>query len=469
MKVKICELKINELKNQLELRKLNKTGNKATLIYRLQDALNSDFITIEETIERNTYDNETGTNTINSDNNHINLVNKAKRKYYFNIMDSTQLYNFKTIKNLNKTVNKLQLLIRNLYIENKKLVKSINNITDSNNKNNNQVIKRPSTDINIASKRQKAGVELSQQNNSILNTRKENNLHPLAKTLNTVNIKDVQKPITKNATQKGSIKINTINQVHDNYYNYNANIPQIEKKAKVLLLSDSYGRNCSNIFGNLVNQSKMTPLTIFKPNGKFANVMEDIKSTAYNYGKTDYVIIWAGINDALGKTHISNGKLQEVASLAEKTNVVVVSVPFCKNKPDLNKFIYKINKQIYDSLISSKQSNSFYVDVNSLFTHTPVEEGIHLSNNKKRVIFNHVMNIINNNNKQLSSYLTEEPFVNTANLISIVPTLPTSEQSNKKCTDTGSKVTRLYPELPDKDEDLDLTQGKSRYERRQSF
>lgn len=197
--------------------------------------------------------------------------------------------------------------------------------------------------------------------------------------------------------------------------------------------------------------------------------MEDIKSTAYNYGKTDYVIIWAGINDALGKTHISNGKLQEVASLAEKTNVVVVSVPFCKNKPDLNKFIYKINKQIYDSLISSKQSNSFYVDVNSLFTHTPVEEGIHLSNNKKRVIFNHVMNIINNNNKQLSSYLTEEPFVNTANLISIVPTLPTSEQSNKKCTDTGSKVTRLYPELPDKDEDLDLTQGKSRYERRQSF
>lgn len=455
MKIKIEALKLNELKHQLELRKLDKKGNKAVLIYRLQNATNSEYITIEEGLnssDSDTEDDETVFKTVSENDTNMHVKNKTKRRYYFNNSDSLQLCNFKAIRNLSKTVCKLKLLIKQLCIENKKLVKQVNN-------NNIQ------SDIKISTLCNKPGEELSPQDNSTLNIKARKPQY-----VNKDSKKEVNKEIVNNNTGKNAtinrplIKERTINSTK---YNSNSNIGNMkirkEKPVKLLLLSDSYGRSCVNILNNSIDPTKMETLTIFKPNGNFADVTEDLKNTTRYYGKKDYVIIWAGMNDALRKSQISNEKLQEITALQDQTNVIIVTLPYCKDQPILNKFIYNINKQIHDAIIS-KQSGISYIDVNSLFSSSPVRSGVHLSNNKKRVIINYVMNIIINE-QFLPSVITENSFVNTNNLISITPTSSVVNQCNKNKTPKTlrNKETRLYPVLPEEDDDLnqqDFTQTR---------
>lgn len=142
-------------------------------------------------------------------------------------------------------------------------------------------------------------------------------------------------------------------------------IPEVPvHKKKVMILADSHGRRCGESIQNKLGRKFMVE-SIIKPNAKFRDVVEGIERMAAPYGKDDYIIILAGINNFNDETPDLDFDLKNVNSVASKTNVLVPGIPlrFDKIGFRVNSLIRKVNLSIFEQISCLKLNKKSYVDV----------------------------------------------------------------------------------------------------------
>jgi hypothetical protein len=104
---------------------------------------------------------------------------------------------------------------------------------------------------------------------------------------------------------------------------------------KMLLLSDSHGRDLGQRISHLVDKSTLTT-TIAKPGARLLDVISDINSLTRGFTNRDAVIILAGTNDVIENSpyQLSIYKALDILdTVSRKTNVFIIEI---LNRYDIN-------------------------------------------------------------------------------------------------------------------------------------
>lgn len=128
------------------------------------------------------------------------------------------------------------------------------------------------------------------------------------------------------------------------------------------------------------------------------------------------IVIFAGTNNMLNKCVPSNEFLQSLFASVSDTNVIIVTVPYCKGKYFYNKPAYGFNCKIFNIINQLNGQSVYYVDINNLLFAVGKESSTtHLPIAAKRLLLSHIFEIIQGSSAQDFKNI----FVNFQNLISI--------------------------------------------------
>lgn len=108
-------------------------------------------------------------------------------------------------------------------------------------------------------------------------------------------------------------------------------------KGKVLMLSDSQGRDCGPLLKDALGDN-FTVESIFKPNGRLTDVVKDIDGLTMGFTQQDCVIIMAGSNDVDQQIRheLTIGlAMKKVIDVSKRTKVIINLIPSIHGKrPD---------------------------------------------------------------------------------------------------------------------------------------
>lgn len=415
--VKISNLKIRELKIELEKRKLEKKGNKATLVTRLQNSLNSQFIEVDNNkIIKLKPGPKVVDNVLARNIKYKVKAPKKRLSTYFtyggNKLSSNKLINL--IQNIKKSVKKLQLSVHKLQVENKELRQLI----EADVKNQLGDMTKNVTINNVDLPEEQKSDNTSAPNIVTVNSnelvpdknlliRHENQINKVDTAINT----GVKQKI--NNLQRKNKKSDTLNKI----------------KSRVLVVADSQGRDLFRYVRNMFPKDDFQIQIIFKPNATFTQVTADIRNLSKTYGKTDYVVIIGGSNDALvRKLNLLTVKtVSEILTPLNNTNVILFSVPYFEGHKNLAKTVYKINMTLYSGVltVNKNQSDIIYCDTNTFLDKTCfTSAGIHLNHKGKLRLANQLKNsikMLENYHQQSSGtvYYRRVDFINLNNIVKI--------------------------------------------------
>ena len=173
----------------------------------------------------------------------------------------------------------------------------------------------------------------------------------------------------------------------------NAPITGEARTPKILLLSDSHGRQCSSILSDAVG-SGWEVFGLVKPGACFEAVVEDVAELTKNFDEFDYVIVLAGANNVLINRHLSKAFLRRLQNSLKHTNLVLVSVPFFNKNDNYNRAAYQLNCTLHQ--LTEHSGTTHYVEVNSLITGDMMtRHGLHMKLAAKKIVMSYVCCQIN--------------------------------------------------------------------------
>lgn len=172
-------------------------------------------------------------------------------------------------------------------------------------------------------------------------------------------------------------------------------------KQKILLLADSNGRNCGKILNNLFDDNSFSTFCIFKPNGLFENIVEDIVQLTKNFNKNDHVILFGGTNNACLGKKISDDFLRTLKQALLHTNIYIILAPLWKNQIHFNSIIIGNNLKIAGIFNNAKIVSSNFILEHRDFT----KHGLHISHMGKVKLLTFIKENIQKSQKNLSSCL----------------------------------------------------------------
>lgn len=370
--LKIKTLRVKELQQELQKRGLAQTGKKAVLLKRLQNALNSSELN-DNNIANSSPDKTIQTNTIVKK---AIITYKPKSKYYM-----------KTIQSLRRTIVTLKKEIRSIKF-------SLDQVCQTN-------IKQK-TDKGAGKKSVKSKVaNLLSGSSSIHNNSSMSN--PNLKDNDSFNFQKTQ--------------------------NNNANT----YKEKVLILADSHGRNLSNTLREKL--PKHHTQCIFKPNALWENVVSDVEKLSMNYNKCDYIIICAGVNNALKGRKLPTETIFQSFDQLSHTNVLLLTIRLIKDRPVLNKFINEINGSL--QLSATLYDNVTVINSNEFLNSSDFYKlGIHVNNTGKKKIIEALSQRIIFNKLSVSNDLQSENYINYDNLVKVFVTKQTTPSQQNDNADS---------------------------------
>lgn len=123
------------------------------------------------------------------------------------------------------------------------------------------------------------------------------------------------------------------------------------KKPKIRLFSDSHGRGMGHLLNNRWSDKFDVQVSV-KPGAKLSDVALEAEKCSAVMVKTDFLVVMAGTND-VDSGHCNASILKIILDLAKgtsSTNLIIVGVPFRKDKPHLNKLISQINSKILNAV-----------------------------------------------------------------------------------------------------------------------
>lgn len=123
---------------------------------------------------------------------------------------------------------------------------------------------------------------------------------------------------------------------------------EVNSKHKILLLSDSHGRNLAQMLKTKVNpcNNRFSIESICKPNATFGQVTEDVKNLTKDFNKDDYIIITAGVNDT--ELNIFKDSVLATLNACFHTNILINTIPYRYDNLRSNSFIFSKNKFLFD-------------------------------------------------------------------------------------------------------------------------
>lgn len=154
-------------------------------------------------------------------------------------------------------------------------------------------------------------------------------------------------------------------------------------KKKVLLLSCSQGRMCSNLLQERLGDN-FEVSSIVKPNAQLKDVVCDADKLVKNFNENDCLIVLGGSNDMDGNYQktIPEG-LNKVLSLSKKTNVILNSVPTRFDRFDLRDHVRNANRIIRSQVNRFPDKKPANIRVNSSMERLSREcytrQGLHLN------------------------------------------------------------------------------------------
>jgi hypothetical protein len=174
------------------------------------------------------------------------------------------------------------------------------------------------------------------------------------------------------------------------------------KKSRVLLLADSHGRECSTLLSK--NLKNFDVETFFKPGAPLNEVVNSARDLVKDFNKDDFLIVLGGTNDIEDKTnkHLPQifDSLNKVVPLSQKTNVIINTVPFRFDMPELNSKIKETNKLIHNTINNLKTKNAKNLGICFLNERLKREHytkhGLHLNQSGKIVLCDRLTEMIEN-------------------------------------------------------------------------
>lgn len=182
----------------------------------------------------------------------------------------------------------------------------------------------------------------------------------------------------------------------------------------VMILADSHGRNVNKIIKNKLD-SKYNSIGIFKPNATFEQVTDNIGGLTSSLSKNDNVIIIAGTNNINNKKYPSFKHIVDIMRLCTKTRLAISTVPYRYDFPYLNKYIFKFNKKLVETVRNFNLWTNEDVDIIDINhgcsrRHYTVH-GLHFNAKGKTKIADTLVNYIKFGNNVSTSNLIHIPSV----------------------------------------------------------
>jgi len=131
-----------------------------------------------------------------------------------------------------------------------------------------------------------------------------------------------------------------------------------DRKKKVLILSSSQGRFCSNILQKKLGDSYEV-CGIVKPNSRLTDV-DSAETLVRNFNENDCLIVMGGTNDI--KTNYSETipeGIRKVLPFPRQTNIIFNSIPARFDRFDLKHHVDKANRIIHAEINKSKEKKVF--------------------------------------------------------------------------------------------------------------
>ena len=149
-----------------------------------------------------------------------------------------------------------------------------------------------------------------------------------------------------------------------------------EPKKQVLILADSHGRHLSSILSRKLPPNYSVS-SIFKPNGRFADVTAELDTHTKTMTNQDTVFIIGGQNDInLGGNFTPEQHVNKLQCAAQNTNIVVSTLPFWYNRPTLCSEIKHANQQLKLQL---RETDVTLFEMNFLSVKHFTRHGLHMN------------------------------------------------------------------------------------------
>lgn len=165
-------------------------------------------------------------------------------------------------------------------------------------------------------------------------------------------------------------------------------------KKKLLILSDSHGRNFQSFLQDKLPAFNV--FTFFKPGAQLSDVIKDLGPLTANFTKQDFVFILGGTNNFPNNNLNIPNTLKKIVKSINHTNLIFSTIPYRYDTPSLNNSIYYINDILFD-VISDKQ-NCYLFDLNFYLERKDyTAHRLHIRKEAKNILCNKLINIINFN------------------------------------------------------------------------
>lgn len=384
--IRIANLKLAEVRKELQKRGLPVRGKKCDLVLRLKTELDSSFLPITEDIgipanSATSISNNDLSKTVSG-----NLILDKEpckpiirnRRYYFPLTTKIRI---------------LEEKLRFLATSNTKLKKALDKAKHGNKY-------KPSIADNIL-------------NNSVFSIDKD------------------QKPshVLKTPTSRQQCQ----------------NISKATKQpGKILILGDSNSRDASRYIMKFLN-SEYKVLNICKPNAKLEDVTSDIVQLTKDFNVNDFVIIIGGANNIIKGFSFKLGSIKDIVIPLNHTNVIFITVPYWRNKYIYNKLVSEFNTNLFKETDDTQYCK--VIDINEVVQNQNrnfTRHGLHLNSVGKRKLWHSIALVVNEYSHYDNSYYVRKLHINTDNLIYINTSAPPPLNTST----TGIfNSTPLYPRL----------------------
>lgn len=174
-----------------------------------------------------------------------------------------------------------------------------------------------------------------------------------------------------------------------------------DRKGRVLLLTSSHGRDCSDLLDKRL-KNKFDVQCFFKPSASINAVVESAREQTKDFDENDYLIVLGGSNN-INEPNLNHlpqvtEKIKEIVPLSKKTNLIISTIPNRFDRPELNEAINSTNKSIHNTINSLKNKNSKQLGIcflnERLKRHNFTNHGLHLNRSGKVIFCNRLAELI---------------------------------------------------------------------------
>ncbi|XP_039286689.1 uncharacterized protein LOC120351912 [Nilaparvata lugens] len=189
------------------------------------------------------------------------------------------------------------------------------------------------------------------------------------------------------------------------------------REGRVLLLTSSHRRECSNILDKTLKH-RYNIQSFYKPGAPIKAVVESAREQTKDFGKNDFLIVLGGSNN-INEPNLDHlpevtEKINDVP-LSLKTNVIISTIASRFDRPELNQTISQTNIAIHKTINNQKNKNSKQLGVCFLNERLERENftnhGLHLNRSGKVIFCKRLAEMIESRLQSSRTSLVTEPFL----------------------------------------------------------